>query len=370
MRNIIILLKGNINYDSRVQKEIDTLVSLNFKIKLVVWNHEPIFYMNEGVEIVDMNLSDYRVPRITFLTFFKMIKFWHLSSKIIKQGDYDYVHCNDLETLGVLFFLPKKYNHCVIYDAHELYPERFSIRYMIRYVFWNLVEKILIKRIKTIIVPEFHRAKYLKRKYKLEKIPAVIHNFPKYQTLIPRNIRHELNISDEKKIINYHGVIKANREIEAIIESLQYLSDEFILILFGYAYKDYLKNLKELVEKKCLKNRVIFYGAVTPQELLQTISQCDIGIALYQNKGINNYFCSPNKIFDYIMARVKVITNDYPSLQILKEYNFVRLISEVNPKSIAECAKDLAKQNFLTSDAIRKKFSWESCLEIFRNIYS
>jgi len=372
MRNIIILLKGNINYDSRVQKEIDTLVFLGFKMKLAVWNYEPIFYKKEGVGIVDINLSNHHVPRIAFLTFFKIIKFWYLSAKIIKQENYDYIHCNDLETLGVLFFLPKRYRNCVIYDAHELYPERFSIgstRYEISYVIWNLVEKILIKRVKTVIVPELHRARYLKRKYKLEKIPAVINNFPKYQTIIPRNIKHELRISDEKKIICYQGVIGNDRGIEAIIESLQHLSDEFILILFGYAYKDYLNNLKELIDKKYLKNRVIFYGPVAPQKLLQTISQCDIGIALYQKKGINNYLCSPNKVFDYITARLKVITNDYPPLQIVKEYDFVRLISEINPKSIAECAKDLAKQNLLISDAIRKKFSWEPCIEIFRNIY-
>jgi len=370
MKNILILLKGNINYDSRVQKEIDTLVSFGFKVKLAVWNHEPIFYKKEQVEIVDMNLSNHRVPHITFLTFFKIVKFWYLSAKIIKQGNYDYVHCNDLETLGVLFFLPKKYKNNFIYDAHELYPERFSIeRYLIRYVIWSLMEKILIKRTKSIIVPESHRAEYLKRKYKLAKMPVVINNFPKYQTIVPRNIRQELNISAEKKIICYQGVLKANRDIEAIIESLHYLSDEFILILFGYAFKDYLKNLKELIEKKRLRNRAIFYGAVVPQELLQTLSQCDIGVALYQNKGINNYLCAPNKVFDYIMAGVKVITNDYPPLQIVKEYNFVRLISEVNPKSIAECAKDLVKQNYIISDVIRRKFSWESCTEIFRNVY-
>jgi len=370
MRNIVVLLKGNINYDSRVQKEIDTLTSLGFKIKLLVWNHESILYEKDGVEIVEINLSNHRVPRIVFLTFFKMIKFWYLSAKVIRQGDYDYIHCNDLEMLGVLFFLPKIYHRRVIYDAHELYPERFSIeRYLIRYMIWSLIERILIKRVKTVIVPELYRAKYLKRKYKLKKTPEVLNNFPKYQAIIPRNLRNELNISDKKRIICYQGVIKANREIEVIIESLRYLPDEFILILFGYAYKDYLKNLKEFVEEKDLENRVIFYGAVTPQELLHSISQCEVGIAFYENKGINNYFCAPNKVSDYIMARVKVVTNDYPSLQILKGYDFVSRISKVTPKVIAECVKDLAKQDFLISEEVRKKFSWDSGVGIFRSIY-
>lgn len=370
MRKIVILLKGNINYDSRVQKEIDTLVFLGFKIKLIVWNFEPISYTKEAVDIIDINLSHHLIPRVAFMTLFKLIKYWHQSAKIIKQGDYNFIHCNDLETLGVLFFLPKKYHKRVIYDAHELYPETFSTRYPIRYMIWSLVEAILIKRVKTIIVPEFHRGRYLKRKYKLDRIPEVINNFPKYQTIIPRNIKHELNISDEKKIICYQGGIKSDREIEVMIGSLQYLSDEFILILFGFAFTDYLKTLEEFIEREGLKNRVIYYGALAPQELLHALSQCDIGIALYEKKGINNYFCAPNKVFDYIMARVKVITNDFPSLQIVKGYNFVRLISEVTPKSIADGAEELAKQDFNISDAIRKKFSWESCLEIFKSIYS
>ena len=145
MRNIIILFKGNINYKSRVQKEIDTLSYLGFKIKLVIWSYEPIFYKKEGVEVVDINLSNHRVPRNASLTFFKIVIFWYLSAKKIKEGNYNYIHCNDLETLGVLFFLPKKYRNRVIYDAHELFPEKFSIS-SIRYTVWNILEKILIKK--------------------------------------------------------------------------------------------------------------------------------------------------------------------------------------------------------------------------------
>ena len=198
MKNILILLKGDINYDSRVQKEITTFITLGFKVTLAVWNFGPIYYKERDLEIIDINLSNHDVPKGALLTFLKTVKFWHLCAKIVKGRNFDYIHCNDLYTLGILYFLPRNYDKFVIYDAHELFPEKFSAR-SIRYRIWNSIENKLIKRINTIIVPEHNRAEYLKKKYKLKSLPYVINNFPKFQKILPEDIKKNLNISEEKK---------------------------------------------------------------------------------------------------------------------------------------------------------------------------
>jgi glycosyltransferase involved in cell wall biosynthesis len=368
MRNIIILLRGRINYDSRVQKEIDTLISLGFKIKLIVWSFDPILYKKEGVEIIDINLSDHNIPHKALFTFLKIIKLWYLSAKIVKQEYFDYLHCNDLDTLGALFFLPKAYYSRIIYDAHELFPERFPIN-SIRHKIWNYIEKQLIKKVNTIIVPEFNRAKYLKEKYNLRKIPYVINNFPKYQSISSGGLKKELNIPREKIRLCYHGVIGPDREVESIIESLKYLPKNFIIIFFGYSYGHYLDRLNKFIKDKSLTDRVFFYGKVPLKETISTVAQCNIGIALYKNTGINNYYCAPNKVFDYIMAGLQVITNDYPSLRMLSNYKFIRLINHVDPNTIAECVQDLVKVDYVIPDAIKRKLSWESLNHIFKYIY-
>ena len=153
LNNIIVLLIGHIDYDSRVQKEISNFISLGYNVTLVVWKLMPSFYVNEKIKIVDVNLSNYKFHTNIFSVikrFFQFIQFWFIASKIIKRGNYNYIHCNDLITLGVLFFLPKTFYKKVIYDAHDLVPEMYKINGF-RSKVWSCIERRLIKKIDAIM---------------------------------------------------------------------------------------------------------------------------------------------------------------------------------------------------------------------------
>lgn len=370
-QNIIVLLIGYIDYDSRVQKEISNFISLGYNVTLVVWNLKPSVYDNEKIKIIDLNLSNYTFHTNRFsklLRFIRFVKFWFLASNIIKRGEYRYIHCNDLLTLGVLFFLPKIFYKKVSYDAHDMIPEMYKEK-SLKYRIWSFIERHLVNKIDVIIVPESHRARYLKKKYNLKARPYVINNYPVYRNVVPKNIKKELHIAKENTAICYNGVIRRDRDLEKIINSLKFLSEDCVLVLIGYAIDNYLDELKETINRGKLGNRVFFYGEVQPEEMLQTISGCDVTISFYQNDSINNYLCASNKVFDSIMAGVKVLTNDYPPHGILKKYEFVGLISENEPEEIAQSLRNLSKCDSDIPECIKWKFSWESQFGLFKQIY-
>ncbi len=369
-RKIITILRGDISYDNRVKKEIDTFIIFGFDVTLVVWSFGWKLCERKNLKIIDCKLGSIKNPCGKFFTIVNIIKFWYLCSKVIKRGSYDYIHCNDLDTLGVLFFLPKHYAHRVVYDAHELYPETLPINGL-RYKLWNFIERQLTNKVKAIVVPEINRSEFLRKKYKLNKNIYVINNFPRYQSVVPYNIKNKLNLSNATKLIIYLGALMPDRGIEVTIKALKNLSKDYVLVLIGYAHeKQYLVSLKKLAGENELANRVLFYGSISPEEVLPVIAGGDIGIALYNNNNLNNYYCAPNKVFDYIMAGIKVVTNDYPSLRMLRNYGFVRLLSEVSPQAIAECAKELANNDSVITDAAKKTFSWEIFSDTFAKIYS
>lgn len=369
MRRIAVLLSGDINVDSRVQKEIDTFISLGLQVTLISWSYEATVYKKRNLNIINIPLGKHKSPYGKLFTFLNVIKFWYAASRIIRKEDYAYIHCNDLNTLGVMYFLPKSYDKHIVYDAHELTPEKFP-PFSIRRIIWNYVEKQLIKRANTVITPEINRAKYLRKKYKMSKTAYVINNFPRHQLVCSKDIRGELGIQRDTKILCFHGLLHPNRKIEDIIESLKYLPEDFVTVLIGYSFGDYLERVKQFAKDICVENRVFFYGKVPAEEILKTIAGCDVGIALYDDNNLNNYYCAPNKVFDYIMAGVKVITNDYPSLKMLNEYRFVRLISEVSSQTIAKYAKELADDDSVISDSVKEKFSWDIFYDTFAEIYS
>lgn len=370
MKSILIILIGNINTDARVKKEIDTFISIGIKVTLAIWNWETILYKNENIQIIDIKYGNQKSRYGRLFTFIKIVAFWRYVSKIVNRGKYDFIHCNDLDTLGVLFFTHKNLKERVIYDAHELFPEQYSFM-SIRYHVWTWVEKKLISRAKAVITTETNRAKYLKKKYNLSESPSIISNYPLYQKVKPKNIKKELNLENGKILLCYAGVIMPGRGLEIIVRALKSLPNDYALVLVGYAFeKKYYLELMEYARLQDQEKRVYSYGKVPTKDLLSVIAGCDICIALYENNGLNNYYCSPNKVFDSIMAGVKVITNDYPSLQFIREYGFIRLISDVEPNKIADAAVELIKERCEIQDSIKRQLSWQLFEGTFRRLYS
>ena len=59
---------------------------------------------------------------------------------------------------------------------------------------------------------------------------------------------------------------------------------------------------------------VHFHPAVKPSEVHRYVSGADVGIYVLQNNCLNNYFISPNKVFDYLNAGLGLIVSDFPDI--------------------------------------------------------
>jgi glycosyltransferase involved in cell wall biosynthesis len=367
---VCVLLIGNINYDARVQKFIKSLQKLDFNILLILWNRERIKYQNDNINIIELNMSKNTVPANPLYSFFLTWKFCFKAAKIIKTIKPEFCHFNDLNTFITMFFIKKDFTKKYVYDAHELFPEAKNS--LIKKFVWNVLEKAVVKKANVLIVPEVNRAKYIKKKYRLKQQIAVINNFPEYKNIKvgeeTNNPRKVLALTD-KKIIVYQGIIGPDRLIEEIIISLQNLPSDFILLLIGICYKNYEKELQSLSAELKVKDRVIFFGKIAPKDMLDTLSFCDVGIAFYRGKTLNDYYCAPNKIFDYIMAGLPIVTNRTPALSMLEKLDSVVMIPQITSESIsASIQRAFTQRKNITEDS-RKLFTWDNLEFKIREIY-
>ncbi|MBN2406656.1 MAG: glycosyltransferase [Elusimicrobia bacterium] len=370
MKSVIMLLKGNVNYDARVQKFIRSLVKRGFRVKLITWSWEPSSYSQEGLEIVDLVINNRKLPGNVLKMLWCNIGFCLAAARKIKESRPGYCHFNDLNTFITVYFLKKWKSVKYIYDAHELFPEK-QMKKSNRLI-WGILERFAIKRADHIIVPEKNRAEYLRRKYGLDKVPLVINNFPEY-TKIDREkgLREKKRLGfEDKKVIIYQGLISSKRYIEDMIEALKYLAEAYILVLIGFSLGSYEKEMKDMAERYGLGKRVFMYGKVRPADMLQTLCIGDIAMAFYDNKDINSYLCAPNKIFDYIMAGLKVIANSTPALDIIDDIKGVKLIKEVSGKSIARAVTELTDEREGIKVEDRGRFTWEKLSDKIESVYS
>jgi glycosyltransferase involved in cell wall biosynthesis len=95
--------------------------------------------------------------------------------------------------------------------------------------------------------------------------------------------------------------------------------------------------LKDLAAKNGLQDRVLFYGRVMPSRLPELAAGAGFGISLEENLGLNYYYALPNKLFDYIQARIPVITSGFPEMKhIVESYNIGFCIQQRNPEKLAQ----------------------------------
>jgi glycosyltransferase involved in cell wall biosynthesis len=107
-----------------------------------------------------------------------------------------------------------------------------------------------------------------------------------------------------------------------------------------------------------LADKIIFKGMISPDQLKNYTLNATIGITLFENTGISNYYSLANRFFDYIQAGVPQLCVDYPAYRVInKQYKIALLIADLSSQTIA-----LSLNNLLQNDVLYKEMQNE-CLK-------
>ena len=132
----------------------------------------------------------------------------------------------------------------------------------------------------------------------------------------------------------------SNRGIEILVESARYLREEIVCVIVGYG--DYENSLKQIVENKKLADKVFFWGGVPSADLHRITCEADLGVILYIGIDENNYFCSPNKLFEFAIAQIPFLSNDLPFLaDVARSYDNGVLQDITTPEAMARAINDI-----------------------------
>ena len=79
-----------------------------------------------------------------------------------------------------------------------------------------------------------------------------------------------------------------------------------------------------------------FSGKVPIESLWKYTASADIGISLEEDLGLNYKYALPNKLFDYIQARLPVVISDLPEMKtIVTKYNIGKVLETRTPENLA-----------------------------------
>ncbi len=237
--------------------------------------------------------------------------------------------------------LKKKYNIKIVFNAHEYHPLEFEDQpgwlESTGSVYDKLYRDYLSKLDLMINVCDGIAEKCL-TEYNVESI--VIPNAAFYSK-IPIFERTE----DKIKII-YHGAILESRKIEEMIKVAELLGENYVFDIMGTSldynniyYQKLLKNISNL-------SNVSFKKSVLFDEIIPTINKYDIGLFLLPPSNFNYEYALPNKIFEYIQAKLAIAISPSKEMRhIVEKYNLGVVADDFSPESLAKKIKELSKDD-------------------------
>ncbi|MBK3954941.1 glycosyltransferase [Staphylococcus haemolyticus] len=365
---ILNIVSSNIVQDPRILKQMETIKSLTNQHLMVGMNNNKV--TKDRLSKLDFNYMLFGKKNDTKTIIGKLLKRIIYAKNVIstiKSYNPDIIHANDFDVLFMVYLSGKK-NANIIFDAHEIYAKNAFIN---RFSFISsIVEKIekyiIAKRVNSFITVS-HAAKsyYEQRGYK--KTPYVITNAP---------IGDEERKFEKKEKINevvYQGQIVANRGYEEFVKaSTEQFKESPMYIVRGFGPLE--EEIRQLIKETNANAKLD--NPVEIRELVDKLTESEVGVVLTKPISINFEYTVSNKIFECIHAGLPVILSPVKEHYYLNEkYDFGIVIDEVTPKKIAEAVQSLIDNKNLY-DRLRKNaieaskiLNWQNESKKLKKIY-
>ncbi|MCJ0913470.1 glycosyltransferase [Mammaliicoccus sciuri] len=282
---------------------------------------------------------------------FKKIRKWFINGAIITRmivkgyiQNADIYHANDLNTLpqaivcSKLRLKPKP----LIYDSHEVQSDRTG--YNPKTI--KSIESFMLKFVDQMIVENHTRAKYNEDIYGF--YPKTLYNYSEKYNIEEKpqiNLHKKIGINEDENILLYQGGLQQGRGLELLIEAMDEIKEGHLLFIGGGKLT---QPLKEQAEASKQADRIHFLDKVPFQELPSYTREAYLGFQVLQNICFNHYSASSNKLFEYMMAHVPVISCDFPEIKkVVEETNTGLVVDSHNASEIANAVNQLVKDTSL-----------------------
>jgi glycosyltransferase involved in cell wall biosynthesis len=238
--------------------------------------------------------------------------------------------------LGVAVKAKRLRSTPLIYDAHELYFAQSTLlpstqrRYRKR-------ERRLIRHADLAITVNPFIARFMADDYGCPTPEVIFNAAPRNGPIDARpGLRELLHLGEHDRIVLYQGWISPERGLDRLVEASRHFPAHVHLVVIGYG--DHEQVLRQIsAEQGTDDGRVIFVGPVASEDLAPLTRSADLGAIPYHGIDLNNYYSSPNKLFEYAVAGVPFISNDLPFLRwVIDTYGFGAAADLTVPERAAE----------------------------------
>ncbi len=358
-KKVCMAFLGNPLHDSRITNLTNSLRYDGYRVSCIGfdWFIAPKDYEDDYFKV--FKLVKGKIRLLFYLKF---------SIKLLKellQTHADLYIAEDFYTLPLVTIIGKIRKSKVYYNSRELYAFLGGLRN--RPILQRLVkaiEQYFVKKVDLVLTTGEMDSAFLEKFYGINNT-LVIRNIPLLQKPSCKiDFREEYGIPADKIILLYQGVLLEGRGIPLIMRTMRQVENSVLLILGDGEQKH---NFQKLATELGVNDRIIFAGTIQQSELINYTAGADIGLSLIENISISYYHALPNKLFEYIMAGLPVLSSDLPQIKkIIDDYNVGETVDILNENNIVEALKkwennpDIIERYKLNCNKAAADLNWQS----------
>lgn len=338
---ILILTFSPIAHDARVLKQI-ALLAPTYDVTTCGFGPAPAG-VSDHVRIPDGVRHDDLHGRLITLRWYSRA-YWSLSAvrwgrARLPRRAWDIVLANDIETVPLALALdPRNGVHA---DLHEFAPlqredDPLWRRRISPYVSWLCARSL--PRVRSITTVAEGIARRYERDFSVA-VDVVINAAPHWE--LPRR-----PTSTTVRLV-HSGVARRDRRLEVMIDAVARSSSCTLDLYLTRNDPAYVDELSALAASTGGRVRVL--DPVAYSELIPTLNGYDVGIMVLPPTNFNKEWSLPNKLFDYVQARLGIIVGPSPEMRrYVERYDLGAVTRSFDADSIIQT---LARLDTATVDA-------------------
>lgn len=281
----------------------------------------------------------------------------HLRDKLPKDS-FDAILANDIDAVGLaLHARPRCGVHA---DLHEYAPRMNEHlpawnRWVRPFLEWMV--RRYVRRAASVTAVAPHIAQEYQRRFSLDQVGVVVNASP-YHALAPVPVQSPLRLV-------HSGAARPARRIEHMIDAVGGLEGvTFDLYLTQNTGRYY----ESLQERAAATGNVTVKDPVPYAELIDTLNTYDVGVFSLPPTNFNYQWALPNKVFDFVQARLAQVVSPSPEMAELVETHGLGIVAGgFEPGHLRDAVRSLdpqaVEQFKRASDAAAEELSAERSVQ-------
>lgn len=352
--DVLVLALNKIEFDARLTNFLDTFQK--FGVRFATITIDTSDYFNSRGISYKVDIPEKKK------TSTKTYKFYNFGKKFIDWIIPKNIICSDIYSLPLGTKFKRKHHSKLIYDSREIYSALATLsKNPIKQTIMKYFEKLFVRFVDSIIVTGDLDRHFLAKVFPTKDF-AIVYNYPKKVNIKPIDLRKKFDLSADIFLAIYQGMLLDGRGIGIAIQALKYSDDLHLFIAGGGPMEHHFRKLAQTLE---VDNRVHFLGPIPYNQLLDYTSACDVGLCLVEPISYSYELALPNKLFEYIQAKIPVVATKLPAIEIIfQRHNIGALVdTKITPGELAEIIYNIAKnkENYQSElNTCANQFVWEN----------